>query len=338
MAKRAVAGQPVPKEALVFSSPMQFSATEPDNQTRQFTGEAYSGGIIENHWWWDRVIFNLDTTKSPQNIPALLNHRRDRIVGFAKKVDIGNNIMVEGAVLTASEAGREVASFADAGFPWQMSLHIEPSDILEIPEGFSKVVNGRNVDGPCFVFESSTIVEVSFTPTGQDPNTSAHVFNRGEETSAIHFSKMESNTMTPEEKAKMEALEAQVAQFTRDSEATAAALKAAEEREAAAKFSARCTRLKTAFSKIGMELTDAELEPYRNLDDDVFEIVAKKFESAKPVAQPNNAALFNQTFQPNGPAPVAGSNFDDNPVVKFSKKIAEGLKKNAVASGDAFMG
>lgn len=328
---RKVTGQPVPQGALVFSSPLKFSA-KPETETgvRQFDAVAYSGGVIENHWWWDRVVFDLSTTKSPQNIPALLNHDRRQIVGFAQKVDIGNEITMSGNILMSSDAGKQVAEFADAEFPWQMSVHIEPKDILEIPEGFSKVVNGHNVDGPCFVFQNSTIVEASFTPTGFDPNTSAHVFNRdGTPSAAITFSQLESTTMTQEEKDRLAALEAELA-------ASKTALAAAAEREAAAKFESRKTRLKTAFAKVGMEMTDEDCEVYRGMDDDKFEVVAKKFESAKPVAAPKgDAHLFQQTFTGQGAAPNAAGSFDDNPVVKFSKQIADGLKKSKPATGDA---
>lgn len=334
--KKAVAGQPVPQRAMIFSAPTQFSAMPGEGDkpaVRQFQAVAYTGDVITNHWWWDRVVFDLSTTKSPSKMPALMNHDRNAIAGFCSDISITNTVFVKGDLIMSEQAGQRVANLADAEFPWQMSVHIEPDEILEIPEGFSKEVNGKQVDGPCFVFMNSTLVEASFTPTGFDPNTSARVFNRpeGDSLSSVTFTKLESNTMTPEEQAKYDAAIARASQLETEAATNKATMEAAAASAAAAKFSARKERLKTVFGKLGMEFDDDLAAPYKDMPDDAFEKVVAKFAAAKPVGvTAENAHLFRQTLNPENNSQASVGTHDNNPVVKFSKKLADNLRSQPV--------
>ena len=334
--KKVVAGQPVPQRAMIFSAPTQFSATPGEGDKpakRQFDAVAYTGDVISNHWWWDRVVFDLSTTKSPSKMPALLSHDRNQIAGFCSDITIGNDVTVKGELIMSEEAGKRVANLADAEFPWQMSVHIEPGEILEIPEGFSKEINGKQVAGPCFVFMNSTLVEASFTPTGFDPNTSARVFNRpeGDSLSSVTFTKLESSTMTPEEKATYDAAIARATQLEAAAAAGQAAIEAATASAAAAKFSARKERLKTVFSKIGVELDDDSAAPYKDMPDEAFEKTIAKFAAAKPVGvSAENAHLFRQTLNPESNSQSSVGSHDNNPVVKFSKKLADNLRTQPI--------
>lgn len=330
MASKYVGGKPVPVGALIFDAALTMETTgEGAAAKRTFSAVAYSGEVIKNHWWWESVVFDLSTTKSPQNIPALLNHRSDEIVGFATKVEIADDIRVEGDIITTDVVGKKVADFADAGFPWQMSVHIEPSDILEIPKGFSQQVNGRIVNGPCYVFSNSTIVEASFTPTGADPNTSAKVFNRdADHQRPIKFTRLESNTMTPEEKIVYDAAIARTAALEADAAAAITRMAVLETEAANAKFSVRKERMRTAFTRLGMEFDDDIAGTYRTLDDETFTKVATKFEAMKPVATKNDSDLFKQKFT--GEEKKTDGT-DENPVVKFSRELAAKMKKSPIA-------
>jgi hypothetical protein len=73
--------QTIPAEALWFCAGIEF---QPQDQeaTRQFTGIAYSGNAL-NHWFWDRVVFDLASTSFAPKIPALIDHDRSRRAGVA---------------------------------------------------------------------------------------------------------------------------------------------------------------------------------------------------------------------------------------------------------------
>jgi hypothetical protein len=73
---------------------------------RKFAGVAYSGDVIEGHWYWDRVVFDLSTTKAPQKLPMLMGHDRDKIVGFSEKVDHRRRDRRERHALVAHRRGQ----------------------------------------------------------------------------------------------------------------------------------------------------------------------------------------------------------------------------------------
>jgi hypothetical protein len=144
--------------------------------SRTFTGVAYSGGVVKDHTWFDAVVFDLSTTRAPDRMPVLLEHRRSDIVGYTDRVEIGDDIRVSGKVF-AREAGQKVADMADEGFPWQMSVTIYPDTISEYSEGESVTVNGVKHKGPITVLRDSLVREVSFCVLGADRETTANIFN-----------------------------------------------------------------------------------------------------------------------------------------------------------------
>ncbi|MDR1037298.1 MAG: hypothetical protein LBT40_12250 [Deltaproteobacteria bacterium] len=153
--------------------------SSPGKGLRRFTGTAYGGGIITDHGMWDRVIFDLKTTRAAEKMPVLLDHEQGQIVGYTSSVKIGSAITVEGFV-AEGEAGSKVASLADQGFPWQMSVRIMPETVVRLDAGEMMKVNGHEVEGPAAVFKDSLIREVSFCALGADRDTEANVFNMKE--------------------------------------------------------------------------------------------------------------------------------------------------------------
>jgi hypothetical protein len=140
---------------------------------RRIFGVAYSGDLVR-HPYFGAVIFDLSTTSAPDRVPLLVDHDRAQRAGvcsltFGERIEIG-----EGS-LFSNETGKAVAEDADAGFPWQLSVHIEPREIQYLSAGESTEVNGRKVEGPAAVFRHSLIRELSLTPTGVDSNTIAAV-------------------------------------------------------------------------------------------------------------------------------------------------------------------
>ena len=156
----------VPSSALRFAAPVALKQGEQDAASRRFEGVAYSGKEITGHPFWGKVIFDLSTTVANTSLPILLGHDREKIVGFTDQVEIAESIRISGKVTNTTPYGVEVAKLSDEGFPWQMSVHIDPERVEKLSKNKTTFVNGQKVTGPANIFRNSKIREVSFTPTG----------------------------------------------------------------------------------------------------------------------------------------------------------------------------
>ncbi|WP_151800728.1 hypothetical protein [Acinetobacter junii] len=153
---------------------LNVDAQEDGKKKRTFSGVAYSGEVITDHWYWKQVIFDLDSMQIKGRIPALLEHSSYQRAGAIESHSISyeTGLTVSG-ILLSNEFGAQVASDSDDGFPWQMSVRIEPSSIDEIQAGNTVTVNGKLLHGPITVFRGGRIREVSFCALGADENTMA---------------------------------------------------------------------------------------------------------------------------------------------------------------------
>lgn len=179
--------KPYPKEGMkqktfqVPDSMLNFKATDfaldkvLDQDDRKFEGVTYSGGVI-NHPFWGNLAFDLSTTQGEENLAVLLNHDHDQIAGHAKLV-VDSAMRVFGNLMGEEPAAQKIIRLAAKGFKWQMSVHIEPSEVQFLNKGESAVCNGKVVEGPGTIFRHNKIRESSFTPVGADGDTSAHVFS-----------------------------------------------------------------------------------------------------------------------------------------------------------------
>ena len=153
---------------------LNVDAQEDGKKKRTFSGVAYSGEVITDHWYWKQVIFDLDSMQIKGRIPALLEHSSYQRAGAIEShaISYESGLTVNG-ILLSNEFGAQVASDSDDGFPWQMSVRIEPSSIDEIQAGNTVTVNGKLLHGPITVFRGGRIREVSFCALGADENTMA---------------------------------------------------------------------------------------------------------------------------------------------------------------------
>lgn len=153
---------------------LDVDAQEDGKKKRTFSGVAYSGEVITDHWYWKQVIFDLDSMQIKGRIPALLEHSSYQRAGAIESHSISHEsgLTVSG-ILLSNEFGTQVATDSDDGFPWQMSVRIEPASIDEIQAGNTVTVNGKLLHGPITVFRGGRIREVSFCALGADENTMA---------------------------------------------------------------------------------------------------------------------------------------------------------------------
>ena len=148
------------------------------DKKRTFKGTAYGGGRVDGHWFWGRngVVFDLEGIEIPTPTPLLEEHFSTSRVGVVKEVGINQNITVTGDFLRNAKA-REVVDDADDGYPFQMSMFIDPGSVEEVGQGVSVVVNGQTFTGPVAVFRNNRIREFTICSTGADRTTSVNAFS-----------------------------------------------------------------------------------------------------------------------------------------------------------------
>lgn len=298
---------------------------DPKARKRMFSGVGYSGEVIPNHWYWGAVIFDLATMSVPDKLPALIDHDRGQRAGYVTEsaVNTDTGFSVKG-ILLSNEAGQAVAQDSDDGFPWQMSVHINPGSIEEVKAGTNVTVNGKLYDGPITVFRNSTLSEVSFTATGWDSNTSAAAMSRsGDQTPP-----QKELDMSKELEAEVATLKVQNAELKKAAEDATTAL-------AAFSKAKRSDDIKTLFSDLGREAPkddDAEVKAFAAMGDDSFAVMAKmlrdqfsKTKPAKPADQPQG--LF--SHQASG-----GRSTEANPNAMANAENP--LLANAKARGEQF--
>ena len=137
---------------------------------RQFSGVANSGKPF-NHYG-EMVVVDLSDITYKDNVPALLLHDRAQRAGFGS-LSVSNNQLLMDGMLLNNIYGREVADESDAGFPWQMSVHVNANSTHELGQNETAMVNGQEVTGPMVILKNCSVSEVSFTPTGVDSETNA---------------------------------------------------------------------------------------------------------------------------------------------------------------------
>lgn len=274
----------VPCEALRFESAVSIAAGEGESAARRFEGVAYSGHEITGHWYWGKVIFDLATTEAPAKLPALIGHDRNMVVGFADTVKITDKITVEGPLSDVTPHGKQVAAMSDEGFPWQMSVHIEPGSVEEIKSGATVHVNGHQFAGPGYVFRNARIREVSFTPTGWDDKTSARAMSN-EGGVIINVTSHEENAMELEQLQRQVAdLTTQITGLQASADAATARADAAEAALADQQRAARVEQVRALFAATGREYSDEAAAPYIAMDATLFAAVSADMKAIKPAA------------------------------------------------------
>lgn len=168
----------------VFKSdlPATFSFAAEDEKGGQskFSGIANTGDSFE--WFFGLMVIDFEGMKLKQKTGVLADHfSRDRI-GWTKKIAFSDKGMeVEGVMLKTGDSAKEITAQAKEGFPFQMSIQVDPGSIEEVSAGKEVTVNGKTFTGPIMVLRDNSLVEVSFTSLGADANTEAQVFSKGEQ-------------------------------------------------------------------------------------------------------------------------------------------------------------
>ncbi|OTG88972.1 hypothetical protein B9T34_14195 [Acinetobacter sp. ANC 3813] len=241
-----------------------------ENQKRKFSGIAYSGEPIQGHYYWGDVIFDLESMQIDTPLAALLDHDTGRRVGVVTQFSKDNvtGLKVDGDLLS-NQFGQQVAQDSDEGFPWQMSVYIDPASIEEVERG-QVVVNGRTLQAPITIFRGGRIREVSFCALGADDNTKAVAASH----SPKQFTQPEDTDVTELEQAK------------------AAQAKAEKERDDAVtelnKFKAdkREEDIKALETSLNKQFSAEEKKSYTNMDDSAFAFMSQQLKQFSASSTP----------------------------------------------------
>lgn len=262
----------------------QVSVDKPEDgkKKRTFSGVAYSGEAITDHWYWDKVVFDLDSIQIKGRIPALLEHRTSQRAGAinSHSVSHAEGLKIEGNLLS-NEFGTQVAQDSDDDFPWQMSVRIYPATVEEVKEG-SVIVNGRTFQAPVAVFRGGRIREVSFCALGADDNTNAVAASH----SPKNFNQPEDTDVTELEKAQAAQKQAET---ERDNALADIKKFKADKREEDIK--ALEVTLKKQFST-------EEKASYTNMDDSSFVFMSQQLTQFSAGGQPPAGQSQQQTVPP----------------------------------------
>ena len=267
----------LPIEALQFLAPAELQPAI-ENSQRTLSGLAYAGGVITDHGYFDRVAFDLSTTRIDGNIPLLFGHDHSKTVGVVTSSQIQENIQIQAKLFTDFDTdSQSIAAKADAGLNWQMSVGIWPGEILDVKAGSQIELNQQTFEGPLTVFKNNRIREVSVVALGADHKTSAQVFNGGTQIT-LPYSEQE-NMMadqTPE-------IESGVNDAVIEENKTLKA-KVAELENTIAEFKAeqRNNQVKALFAELGRDYCEKSASVYQNMDAETFAAVAEDMLNNKP--------------------------------------------------------
>ncbi|MFA5056836.1 MAG: hypothetical protein WC485_01870 [Opitutaceae bacterium] len=174
------------RQALSLSLPVEFTAVgtidaaKPDQAEvrREFAITAYTGKELET--WFGKLVIDVEGIATKEKMPVLREHARDRVVGYGQAFKNAGALYVTGEFSKSTRDAREVLALADEGYPWQASVAVWPTKVMELKDEKTKAtVNGREFAGPAEIWLESKVGEVSFVSLGRDDDTAAIVLSAG---------------------------------------------------------------------------------------------------------------------------------------------------------------
>jgi hypothetical protein len=292
----SIQNKTIPASALQFLAPASISTASETAAGRTLAGVAYSGDVVTDHGYWERLVIDLATVSLAPPVPLLHGHDANSSVGAVTDAVAATDLKITADLFTKLDPlAASIADKADAGFPWQLSVGIWPSSIEEVKAGASVQLNGRSFTGPLTVFKGGRIREVSVVALGADHQTSAAVLNAGQ-TVEIPYITNEGDTMDlSEAQARITALETQLAAGqTASAELTAlrAELDAEKEARLAAEAKVKENEANVRLSAIvglqtelGAEWPESAISLLKGMTDDQFNFYAGEMRTSRKSAK-----------------------------------------------------
>jgi hypothetical protein len=237
---------------------------------RTFSGVAYAGGVITDHSWYSAVAFDLATTQAETPLPLLFNHHGSPI-GVIETVNIGTQIEIAGRLFAdIDDVAKDIAAKADRGIKWQLSVGIFPTSTEKLNGSQTHNINGQSFMGELALLKNNRIREISFVTVGADDKTTATVFN-------AQSTKPQESEMTPEE---AKALQDKVAMLETENTQLKTEF-------AAAQKMAREVEIKSLFTALGREYSEATAAPYLSFSAEQFKTISADLIAQKGEQKPN---------------------------------------------------
>jgi hypothetical protein len=257
------------KPEFCFAAPAPAIQLDAERKTRTFSGVANSGAAI-SRGPFGRMAVDLEGARLLSKTPVLLDHDAAQRVGFAALRYAEGALHAEGTLLKNALAS-SLASDADDGFPWQMSIYADPESVEDVPAGKTVTLNGREEQGPMTVLRRPLIRELSFTPTGADHQTPVQVLSQSyqEPSQMANDNAQELADL----KTKMEAMTSQLDSLTSELESERAAKAEALSALENDRLETRKRDVVSLFSSLGK--TDVDPAPYLTMPTEAWEAVKK---------------------------------------------------------------
>ena len=149
-----------------------------EKKRRTFDAEVYSGGRIDNHYYWGRsgVVIDLQGLQLKSKIGLVEEHFGGKRVGVATSYDVSTKFRAKGHFLSNPKA-KEIVQDIDEEYPFQMSWWADPESIEEIEPGKTIEVNGQTFTGPVHIFRNVRVHEITICGVGADTQTTIEAFS-----------------------------------------------------------------------------------------------------------------------------------------------------------------
>jgi hypothetical protein len=292
-----------------FSLSFAPSIVRDNDIPTQFTGIAYSGGLIPGYGWFGDVAIDLSTLQVPTKpVFALLNHDVDQRCGKCTVTNTGTTIEVLGSFAQSTDAGKQVAAEFSEEAPWEFSVGIN-AQIEQFREPKTIDVNGQTLTVNA-IFRNAKVREVSFVPAGADPHTQAIAFEQQPELFSSIVpevpvelkdvqAKLDSvNQLNADLQLKLSAMQeehqAKVAdlntQLAHEAKAHLTAVARANELEAELKAfhdAVRKQSVEALFADLHREVSEESIKPYLAMDDAMFAAVSADLRALQPKGNPS---------------------------------------------------
>lgn len=263
---------------------------------RQFAGVAYSGGVIPGYGYYGDVAIDLSSLKAPTKpIFALVNHDTNQRAGKTLITNTGASIEVLGSFSLSTPAGQQVAAEFSEGAPWEFSVGLQ-AEVETFEKPRTLTVNGQTVTIDA-LFKNASVREVSFVPAGADPHTQAVAFglltsvestmdNNSEQLAAVSALnadlQVKLSTLQDDHAKTVADLQMKLSQETKAHLDAVAQANTLKDELAAFKAEVRLNAVKALFSDLHREWSDESAQPYLDMSDASFSVVAKDLRSMKP--------------------------------------------------------
>jgi len=164
----------IAQETLNLNLPVRIEAAEAEGKRPTFSMNAYTGGLMRLEGFSLPVVVDLKGARAhAADIPAYMGHDKDRLVGQGTPSISASGIGMDGTITGDNEHAQEVVSQAHNGFKWKTSIGGPVLKREYVAAGSKVRVNGRTFPGPIIVAREFVLSEISFVPSGADPNATA---------------------------------------------------------------------------------------------------------------------------------------------------------------------